>query len=385
MKYIFLLLLAILSLPTHADAVWFDSNWDYKVKVEVNPNKVGSSTAITSYPVYNDCGGFPSTFWTNASSTGADIRVLENGETTETAFELVSFSTTSKKCELHFMADTLATTSSSTFYIYYGNVTATAYAVTDTYGRNNVWTGYKSVYHLESLTSDSTSGGYTLTNNNSVSSGTGKISSGADFGAANTNKTLTTTSQLGLAVNDARTFSTWVNISTTPGAYDIMGMGYNATDVFYVMEYIDFGAGNLRLRVGRGRNGVDDPNLLHTTTLTTGSWYHLAYTIDASRNQVLYLNGTLATTSTAVSGNGAGTTLDGTVIARNLYSTAAARLLKGLTDETKISGSVLTSSWVSTEYNNQSSTSTFFYIGPEQTNATGTPATSTPSSIIWFE
>lgn len=379
----YLLLAFFLLLPSSAQALWLDSNWDYRVPIEIAPGKVGSSTAITNFPVYLNLDDLPGDFWTNVQADGDDIRLVEADEVTETAFELVAINSGGTAGELHFMADNLSTTSTSTFYLYYGNPAASAYAVTDTYGRNNVWSGHRAVYHLEDLTQDSSGNAYALTNNNSVGTTTGTIGYAADFGSSNTNKNLTA-SQLGLAVGDERTFSVMVNISTAPASgevYDIFGMGYDSTDVVYVFEYRNV-SGTYGLRVGRARYYVDDPTMLYTTTLTTGTWYHLAYTINSSRVQVLYLNGVAVASTTAVAGNGSGPTFDGAAFSRAYY--AVARVLKGKVDETRVTAGVKPPAWITTQYNNQSSPTTFYTIGAQETN--GAPPSPTPSqSIIWFD
>ena len=198
---------------------------------------------------------------------------------------------------------------------------------------------------------DSSGNAYTLTNNNTVNFNASLISNGADFGSANTNKTFTTSSTLGISVDTAMSFAGWVNITTSPSsgtAYAIMGLGFDASDVFYVFEYGNF-SGTRRFRVGRARNGVDDPSMLYTTTLTTGTWYHIAYTIDASRNQEFYLDGVRQANNTAVSGNGSGTTFTGTVFSRALF--ADARHLSGKVDEWGVWDKVLSSSEITELYN----------------------------------
>ena len=195
---------------------------------------------------------------------------------------------------------------------------------------------------------DATGNGYTLTNNNTVGFGAGALNNCADFGASNTNKTFSTSSTLGLAVNDTRSFAGWVNVTTAPGVYDIMGMGYDANDVFYIFEYINFPP--VRLRVGRARNGVDDPTILYTTTLTTGTWFHLAYTFNGSTfAQNLYVNGSNVGSNTATSGNGSGSTTTGTVFSTALFS--AARFFQGKCDEWGVWNVELTSSEVTELYN----------------------------------
>jgi len=291
---------------------------------------------------------------------GGDIRLFKSDDTTELAREIVSFSVTSETGEIHYKySGTLSSSADTDIHVYADGFSAD-YAVGATYGRNAVWnSGYVGVWHQQSLTAESTATQATLTNNNSVATTTGKIGGGADFGASNTNKTLTTTNALGLGADAARSFSMWVNISTAAGAldiYDIFGMGYNSTDVFYIFEYRDEG-GTRKLWTGRARAGVDDPSLRHAITFTVGQWYKLDYTIDASRNQALYIDGVSVASNTAASGNGSGTTFTGTVFSRALF--ADTRHLKGKTDEARVNSNVLSANWFETEYNNQNSPSTF--------------------------
>ena len=305
----------------------------------------------SNFPTYIDLSRLGITTLAEAQS----VRVYaDEAKTTEWAREIVSVT------EMHVKVPSL--TSTIDIYIDADGIRAD-YAAGATYGRNAVWSsGYVGVWHLESLTAESTATGATLTNNNSVATTTGKIADGADFGASNTNKTLTTSNTLGLAANAARSFSTWVNIPNAAGSgviWDIFGMGYNTTDIFYIFEYREDG-GVRKLWTGRARNGIDDPTIRYAITFTTNTWYKLDYTIDASRNQVLYVNGVNVGSNTAASGNGAGTTLEGVAFARNFYSSAAARLFSGKMDNTKVYNDVLSANWITTEYNNQNAESTFW-------------------------
>ncbi len=199
---------------------------------------------------------------------------------------------------------------------------------------------------------DSSGNSYTLTNNNTVGYAAGIINNGGDFGSSNTNKTFTRTADtLGIVVDAARSFAGWFQISVDPTSgtvYDVMGQGYNPSDVFYIFEYGNFG-GTKRFRVGRARSGVDDPTMTYDTTLTTSTWYHIAYTIDGSRNQIFYFNGTSVDSDTAASGNGSGTTTTGTLFSTAFFATA--RLLQGKVDEWGVWSRVLTSDEVTELYN----------------------------------
>lgn len=197
---------------------------------------------------------------------------------------------------------------------------------------------------------DATGNGYTLTNNNTVSYGTALINNGADYGSANTNKYFYSSGTAGVSVDTALSFAGWVNITTAPGsgdAYDLLTLAYTSNDVFYAIEYVNF-SGTLRLRAGRARAGVDDPTLLYTQTLTTGTWFHIAYTIDGSRNQNLYVNGSNVVNNTAVSGSGTFNLTTGTYLSQASFG---GRYLSGKMDEWGVWSKELTSGEVTELYN----------------------------------
>lgn len=139
---------------------WFSSSWTYKKKIEINPDHVDAT--LTSFPVFVDLSDMGSDFFDNAKSDGCDIRVVESDDSTETAFELVDYDAGTDTGELHFLADSVSSSATTTFYMYYGNSGASCYAITDTYGAENVWSNYSAVWHMDSLL-DSTANDFDLT------------------------------------------------------------------------------------------------------------------------------------------------------------------------------------------------------------------------------
>lgn len=373
MKYLIAIIALFLFAPSSAHALWLDSNWDYRVKVEIAPSKVGTTTAVTSFPVYLNLANMPASFFTNASSTGADIRVTESDEITETPFELVTFATTTQTGELHFLADSLSTTSSSTFYVYYGNPTASAYAVTDTYGRNAVWTGYRAVYHLESLTLDSTGNGYTLTNNNSVAaSSTCKIAGCADFGSTNTNKSLSIASNLGIDGGNNSMTAWYAPHSSTATVGGVIETGSTGTDVYNSLWYH---GGVPASYQSRNRSGISDAFSNVSGVIGSGVFTYAAYTYDSSN--VLGYRDAVAATPAAHSGNGSfNITTQSTIGKTERFGV----FFTGLVDEVRVSSNALSAAYILTEYNNQSAPSTFYALGAEENNTE--EATTTPSTIL---
>lgn len=127
---------------------WFDASWDYRIQIDVDDAQVPST--LSAFPVYLELSDLPSDFHTNVKSDGCDIRIVESDEETETPFELVDYDDGSDVGELYFLADSLTGSGGgdTTFYIYYGNSGASCYSASDTYGAQNVWTGWDGVFHM---------------------------------------------------------------------------------------------------------------------------------------------------------------------------------------------------------------------------------------------
>lgn len=344
---IFLLLL----LPYHqADAAWFSGNWDYRVKVEIAPDKVGSSTAVTSFPVYLDLVSLPTDFWTNIQEDGDDIRIVENDEVTETAFELVSIATTTKTGELHFMADSLGTTSSSTFYIYYGNASATAYAVSDTYGRNAVWSNYIRVYHGNSTTDSSGNSNVTLNAQTTAQTSNRRLGD-YSFNIASAQTTI----PINAGSITGRTVSAWVRPASSASNNYVWDMRTGL-----VSGYLIFSSG-LNYEIGADFTYAYKDSALATNGVTT--WTDNTYHHVVGRTNAQW-------TDTGVS------------FGFRYASVGASDTLTGQFDEIRVTTSIDTStSTIITEYNNQSATSTFYWIGSPEGQG-GNEVTVYPSSTL---
>jgi len=367
MKYIFIALFLLLT-PLSASAVWFNSSWDYKVKLEVVPARVGSSTAVTNFPVYVDLSHLPAGFHTNVKGDGCDIRVVKSDDTTETPFELVVYATSTDTGELYFKADTLATsTASSTYYIYYGNSGASCYAVSDPYGRNNVWTSYKAVYHFQHTsgsTTDSTGNSYTLTNTGSVaySTTTGLFQTNITP-PSGTNKFMGRTDNVGTTPTGAWSVSMWLKLPSETSVDRELFQNYivGAGGAIYRGLY-EYNSGTRRIRffrIGSGATFLDITGNIADNTLK-----NIVYTYNGT-NQALYLNN-----NTGVTGANTGTASVGSAefnIGGGITNTS----VNGPMDEVRVATTTLTSAWRTTEYNNMSSPSTFYWVGAQEAEPAG--------------
>lgn len=377
MKY--LLLIALLLIPATSHAVWFDSSWTYRVPVEIVPSKVGTSSAITSFPVYVSLNDMPAGFWSNVKSDGGDVRVVESDETTETAFELVTINTASSTGELHFLADSLSTTSTSTFYVYYGNAGASGYASSSTYGSQNVWnSNYKAVYHLKDGTTlsatDSTSNTKDGTNNGSVGATVGQLDGAGSFNAAGGRYISAASLQSSALTN--YTVSAWVKPNGNQATAAAVATDQFGGAVNYALHFTD-GASD---RTIYGGSYVAGWKRTPGITLADNTWAHVVHTYDGTTMR-LYSNyatkASTATTFTPASNN------SGFRIGRRWDS---ANYVTGTIDEVRVMSVAASDAWVYTEYNNQSTTTDFYYVGaPETDGGGGGGASTTPQSVLWFD
>src|ERR1017187_2661942 len=126
-------------------ATWL-TGWSHRLQLTVPAAQVGSG-GVTNFPVVITQAAVPSALWTEISYTaGRDPRVCDSTGNTVLASEVAYIDTTGQKLEMHFLAAALSSSTTTVFYLYWTNGTATMPAAT------GVWTGsdggYKAVYHL---------------------------------------------------------------------------------------------------------------------------------------------------------------------------------------------------------------------------------------------
>lgn len=363
---------------------WFNASWGYRVKIEVNPTYVAGSTDLVNYPVYVNLNNLPAGFHTNVKTDGCDIRVVESDETTETPFEVVWYTAASDTGELHFRADSLSYNATSTFYIYYGNAGASCYAVTDTYGRNNVWTQYDVVLHAQSALTDAT-GAHTVTQSGTVAYAAGKMGNGFNMPGDGTNYPIVADSAATdytgnhliswWGTNEATTGrrspftkgSPWTGASgfwmhleaaSTPDTWAINGPG--ASYVNIALPTHEFGT-SLKYGVYRKVAATSMQTFFDATATTLCT---------SAVNARCDDNYTTNTSPTWVGRRG-----------------DAADAWDGIIDEFRMtdSVSVLTADWITSEYNNQNSPSTFYWIGAEEAYSPGGGGTTQRPSEFFMQ
>ncbi|MBI5954465.1 MAG: LamG domain-containing protein [Chloroflexi bacterium] len=215
-------------------------------------------------------------------------------------------------------------------------------------------------WELESgaLTTDSKAS-YTLTNSNSVSSGTGQFGGAADYGSSNTNKNLGVTSDLGIT-NGTFSISLWVKLNTEVGVgaeYSFVSSEDTTNDILKQINYYETG-GTRRVAFRRWRQGIAADEVTYDVTLGTSNWSHFVVTYDAT-NLRGYYNGSLVAGPTAFSGDGSGVATAQTNIGSYRNSSNYSSVL---IDDVAFFNDALTAGEVTTLYNAPTSDSGGFMM-----------------------
>lgn len=298
-------------------------------------------------------------------SDGGDIRATKADGTTELPIEVVAINTTAKTGELHIKySGTLSSSSNTVIRIWY-NGTDTALAATATYGRNNVWSDFCGVWHMEHSSgnaTDSTSAGTTLTNTG-VTYGTGEIGQGAVLSTSNgTSNTLLNTSVgaggLNLVAGNPRTVSLKFKrtVASMPSFARTLDLRTDPRGVV-----MDYASGALSFSQGAGTPAS------YTWTPTQDQWYHIAWTVTSGNVAQIKVDGSNVGTSGTYSTSASGTF---TQIGNANGGTSGGFTGGFSVDEVRFRNSELSGNWITTEYNNHDNPSTFYSAGNEQGGGT---------------
>lgn len=296
----------------------------YVAKLTIDQTKVPSD--LTDFPVYVDLADMPSTFWSTVANGGGDIRVFKSDGTTELAREIVSCDTGTETGEMHFKFSGTLSGSVDTEVQIHADGVSSDYAVTDTYGRNNVWTDYRFVIHGGSSTDSS--GNITPALTIFTSTSTAKVGATAFTSAGGTSSEIATGSI------SARTLSLWARNTGGNTAGYFLDARTGLTNGWSYRDnsggQINFGGGwsSVYLNGSAATSG--------STTLATNAWGYLVYKASAGWTDDLHFGNRYT-----------GRTLQDSWV--------------GQFDELRGTKTLdLSTDWITTEYNNQNSPSTFY-------------------------
>jgi len=288
---------------------------------------------------------------------GGDIRLFKSDDTTELAREIVTFSVTDETGEIHYKYSGTLSSSVDTDIHVYADGSSSEPAASATYGSEAVWpSSYAAVFHMNDASGtlkDSTGN-----SNNAAVTGTltygesGEIGDAVGFRTPSTADyaTLTTYPYTG---ENTLTWQGWVNQTSALGS----------ANESHILHWDSFDTWIDRISGDRCRFGIRNASgvrviLNATTTWTTGVWQMFHATYDGSTMR-MHMDGVADSTTASQTGNLEAQTNRGQIGSRtNTTNTPYG----GDMDEIRLLTEALSANWITTEYNNQNSPSTFYSV-----------------------
>ena len=320
-----------------------------------------------------------------ANANGYDIGFYaDSGGTVKLKWEVEKYDGTTGNLIAWVKIPSVSSSTDTVFYLMYGNSAIN----TDQSDPPNTWDlNFKGVWHLGNGSTlslnDSTSNGSSLANVGATGATTGKISGGA--GPFNgTSQCLKTTSAINLGTNKV-TLSAWVNIT-----------GYTNSNFAALAQFAN-------------TNWYFNNNSLSSTPNEAGTWgvwaagnsglhnggkftrpsagvHYVVFTYDTTLGTALnvkaYVDGVAQTITQTFSDNTASANFGNYFLHLMAQSDETAFWSATYLDEVRLSSSVRSPGWVTTEYNNQSSPGTFITIGSESCPTTTPTPTPTGTPIV---
>lgn len=284
-----------------------------------------------------------------ANGSAYDIKIYSDaGLTMLLKYERVGHNLTTGAIEYHVKVPTLTTATNYVFYIAFGDASIT----TDQSDRTNVWdTDFRLVAHMGDgttiVTNDSSSYSYTGTNNG-VTADTGAFAGGTLGGSGSfASDYIDFGDNIASAMTGDFTLSYWGNATNWTQVFSKSTPGGGVAKPFD--GYI-FYTGQQRLWIG---DGSTSDALIESAAAPTSTWTKYTWR----------LNGTAWTVRKNGAADNSGTTsqsrADGTESLLIGHNNPGSEYFAGKLDEMRASGVYRSDDWDTTEYNNQSSPSTF--------------------------
>jgi hypothetical protein len=355
---------------------WYSTGgtWAYRRQITIDHTKVSGTSNLTSFPVLISVTDpdliATSTGGLVGKSDGTDILFTSSDGTTKLDHEIESYNSSTGQLVAWVRVPTLSASVDTVIYMYYGNSSAS-----DQQNKTGVWdSNYKGVWHLadnavSTAVADSTGlNSGTNTANTNTKSSAGQIAKALAY-------TSTDSTDFGLISPlqgaSKATLSIWVKFNSLNDYGGIIG-SMDISHADDILELVQGGSGfqdNSTLFMLF--DGVD-MGYTSSGTLTTGSWMYITAVYDGtqtgnSNRAKVYINGvqqalTFSGTVPATLSNG---TDDFTI---GSYIDPVGNV-DDILDEGRLSvGIARSADWIATEYNNQSSPSTFYAIGGRQSS-----------------
>lgn len=213
--------------------------------------------------------------------------------------------------------------------------------------------GFYKLGEASGTRSDSSTNGYDLTDNNTVTQATGRFNFGnaAQFTAAN-NEYLNNVDPTNLQILGDLTVSLCIYLDTLPSAsniYIIAEVGKSSggpeTDNRSWLLYVDEN-GDITVGHEYGASGTNEFNTFTSANLTTGTWYHLVFRRDATGNTFDLAINNVSETQASYTNDATGGTAGDLLVGSDI--SAPANVFNGRIDELIVWNTRLTDAEVTT-------------------------------------
>ncbi len=343
----------------------FPTGYTKYQEITIDKDKVDAT--LTDFPVFIDLSDLDKTtdIFDTCRSDGGDIRVTLSDGTTQIAREIVSIDTSGKTGELHVKIPSLVSGTDTVIRVWY-NGTDTEPAEDSTYGKEATWNSdYKMVQHMDDATTSTVVGS---TSNGSVGTkytanqppeGAGLLSGGTVGKAQNFGGTATSDfielNKPDTGGYSALTVSAISKLTSGTNKFLVANWGAGDEHIFFLLQ------GGVRVQSGGTEYNA-------TSAAISSDTIGISYLTFGNSEVISYTNGVAGS---AVS-TGALLENDNFDLDINRAAISQTLAFNGLIDEIRMLNVTLTPSWISTEYNNQSSPSTFYSASTEQTSGGST-------------
>jgi hypothetical protein len=278
--------------------------------------------------------------------------------------EIETYAHDTGACIFWVRVPTVITATDTVIYLFYTNAAVS----TSQQSIAGAWnSSYKGVFHLGDGTTlsavDSTANAHDLTFSGSPTAAAmaGQIDGAAAVASSNQYSTINGSTPT-LGITSARTVSAWLYLPDVTNSDENPTMIVGTTSGAYPGDTVGIAVYNGTRNVAAGvRN--DTTTYTTTSTLTASTWYHVVATFSGTAIN-LYVNGSLVNSAARTA-----TIDDGHLDVQNVWGWG--RAANANVDEVRVMSGELSADWVATEYNNQSSPSTFYALGAETEYSAG--------------
>ena len=336
--------------------------YKYRKRITFDPAMVIGSSNLTNFTALINITSDNDLRHTGSSghvenTNGYDIIFTSEDGVTLLDHQLEKYTSTTGELVAWVRIPNLSTTYNTIIYMYYGATVGGDPSL------NTTWSsGYKGVWHFNNnILTDGTSNGNNGTNSGSTNLANAKIAGGRSFAGTGANYLQIPLSGAS-GGNGNGTVELWGRLTSYSTSTYFFGETTSQTGYANRIQlYIGDGAGNLYLGIGGNHTLQTNIQLMALNT-----WYHIALTWAntgaGTGTYSIYINGAQSGTGNYSAFTAIHTFAD---LGNDGNSSQRTEEIPGNIDEVKITNTTLSANWITTEYNNQNSPSTFYTISAE--------------------